>query len=79
MSGALKIAQLGLTLCDPIDYIIHGILQVRILKWLAVPFSEGSSQPRDWTQVSCIADGFFTSWVNREAQWKLLSALHCPI
>ena len=47
MSGALKIAQLGLTLCDPIDYIIHGILQVRILKWLAVPFSEGSSQPRD--------------------------------
>ena len=47
MSGALKIAQLGLTLCDPIDYIIHGILQVRILKWLAIPFSEGSSQPRD--------------------------------
>ena len=47
MSGALKVAQLGLTLCDPVDYTIHGILQARILKWLAVPFSEGSSQPRD--------------------------------
>ena len=41
---------------------INGILQARILEWVAVPFSRGSSQPRDWTQVSCISDGFFTSW-----------------
>ena len=48
-------------------WIVHGILQVRILEWVPFPFSMGSSQPRDWTQVSCIADGFFTSWVTREA------------
>ena len=39
----------------PMDYIVHGILQVRILEWVAFPFSRGSSQPRDQTQVSCIA------------------------
>ena len=42
------------------DYIVHGILQARILEWIAVPFSRGSSQPRDQTQVSLIAGGFFT-------------------
>ena len=47
---------------------IHGILQARMLEWVAFPFSRGSSQPRDWTQVSCIAGGFFTSWATREAQ-----------
>ena len=47
---------------------IHRILQARILEWVAVPFSRGSSQPRDWTQVSHIAGGFFTSWATREAQ-----------
>ena len=41
--------------------LVHGILQARILEWVAFPFSRGSSQPRDWTQVSCIAGGFFTS------------------
>ena len=40
----------------------------RILEWVAFPFSRGSSQPRDWTQVSHIAGGFFTSWATREAQ-----------
>ena len=45
----------------------HGILQARILEWVAVPFSSRSSQPRDWTQVSCIAGRFFTSWATREA------------
>ena len=40
---------------------LYGILQARILEWIAFPFSRGSSQPRDLTQVSCIADGFFTS------------------
>ena len=41
-------------------YTVHGILQDRVLEWVAFPFSRGSSQPRDWTQVSCIAGGFFT-------------------
>ena len=46
----------------------HGILQARILDWVAFPFSRGSSQPRDRTQVSHIAGGFFTNWATREAQ-----------
>ena len=55
-------------LCDSMDYIVHGILQARILEWVAIPFSRGSSQPRDQTQVSHTAGGFFTSWATREAQ-----------
>ena len=47
---------------------VHGILQATILEWVAIPFSRGSSQPKDWTQVSYIAGGFFTSWATREAQ-----------
>ena len=57
----VKIAQSCLILCDLMDYTVHGILQARILEWVAVPFSRGSSQPRDQTQVSHIAGGFFTS------------------
>ena len=57
----VKIAQSCPTLCDPMDYTIHGILQARILEWIAFPFSRVFSQPRDQTQVSCIAGGFFTS------------------
>ena len=70
----VKINQLCPTLCDPMDYTVHGILQARMLEWVAVPFSRGSSQSRDWTQVSSIAGGFFTSWVTREAQeyWREL-------
>ena len=45
-----------------------GILQARILEWVAIPSSRGSSPPRDRTQVSCIAGGFFTIWVIREPQ-----------
>ena len=56
----VKVAQC-LTLCHPMDYTVHGIFQVRILEWVAVPFSRGSSQARDWTQFSCIAGGFSTS------------------
>ena len=60
--------KLCLTLCDPMDYSppgssVHGILQARILEWLAMPSSRGSSRPRDRTHVSCIswtADEFFT-------------------
>ena len=64
----MQVAQSCPTLCDPVDYTVHGILQARILEWVPFPFSRGSSQPRDQTQVSCIAGGFFTSWATREAQ-----------
>ena len=57
----VKVTQLCPTLCDPMDYTVHGILQARILEWVAIPFSRESSQPRGQTQVSQIADGFFTS------------------
>ena len=50
----VKVAQLCLTLCDPMDYIVYGVLQARILEWLAFLFSRGSSQPRDQTQVSAL-------------------------
>ena len=66
------VAQLCATLCDPIDCSppgssIHGILQAGILEWVAMSFPRGSSQPRDWTWVSCIAGGFFTVRATREA------------
>ena len=64
----VKAAQSCPALCDPINYTIRGILQARILEWVAFPFSRGSSQPRDWTQVSCIAGRFFPSWATRETQ-----------
>ena len=47
---------------------VHGNLQARILEWVAVHFSRESSQPRDWTQVSCTAGKFFTNWATKEAQ-----------
>ena len=66
------VAQSCLTLCDPIDCnppgsSVYGILQARILEWVARPFSRGSPRPRDQTQVSCIAGRFFTVLVTREA------------
>ena len=64
----VKAAQSCPTLCDPMDYLIHGIPQARILEWVAFPFSKVSSQPRDRTQVSWIAGRFFTSWATREIQ-----------
>ena len=67
MWSEVKVGQSCSTLCDPMDYTVHGILQARILEWVAIPFSR-SSQPRDWTQVSCITGGFFTSWATGEAQ-----------
>ena len=63
----VKVARLWQTLCDSIDCTVHGSLQARILKWVAFPFSRGSSQPRDRTQASHIAGRFFTSWATREA------------
>ena len=65
------VAQLCPILWDPLDCspagLSMGILQARILEWVAMPSSRGSSQPRDQTQVSRIASRFFTSWVTREA------------
>ena len=66
VSECVKVVQSCLTLCDPMDYAVHGILQARVLEWVAFPFSGASSQLRDRTQVSCIAGGFFTSWATRE-------------
>ena len=62
----VKVTQSCPTLCNPMDYTVHGILQARIPEWVAVPFSRGSFQPRDWTEVSRIAGCFFTSWATRE-------------
>ena len=59
----MQVAQLCPTLCDPVDCPVHGILQARILEWVAFPLYRGSSQPRDRAQVSLIAGGFFTSGV----------------
>ena len=61
-----------LLFCNPVDCCspdssVHRIPQARILEWVAIPFSGGSSQPRDWTWVSCTAGGgFFTVWATRE-------------
>ena len=57
----VKVAQLCSTLWDPMEYTVHGILQARTLEWVAFPFSRGSSQSKDGTQVSHIAGRFFTS------------------
>ena len=64
MSVSVLVAQLCPTLCDPMDFrspgsSVHGILQARILKWVAIPFSGESSWPRGWTWVSFIADRLF--------------------
>ena len=67
------VAQLCLNLCDPLDCdlpgsSVHGILQARILEWVAISYSRRSSQPRDQTQI-CIAGKFFTIW----ATWVILT------
>ena len=69
ISVSVKVAQLCLSLCNSMNYTVQGILQARILEWVAFPFSRASSQPRDLTQVSHIAGGFFTNWATREAPW----------
>ena len=55
----VKVVQSCPTLCDPMDYTVQGILQARILEWVAFPFSCGSFQHRNRIQVSCIAGRFF--------------------
>ena len=61
ISMKVKVTQLCLTFFNLMDYTVHGILQGRILEWVAAPFSRGSSQPRDQNQVSPTAGKFFTS------------------
>ena len=69
----MKVTQPCPTLCNPVGYTVHGILQARILEWVAFSFSRGSSPSRDWTHISHIAGGFFTSWATREAPVFTLS------
>ena len=71
------------TLCNFVDYSlsgssIHGILQARILEWVAISFSRGSSQPRDQTRVSRTAGRCFTVWATRycHAAWQKLYMYH---
>ena len=68
-----EVAQSCPTLCDPMDCSlsgssVHGIFQARVLEWIAISFSRGSSRPRNQTRVSCIARRRFTVWATREAQ-----------
>ena len=87
------VAQSYLTLCNPMDCSppgssVHGILQTRMLEWVAIPFCRGSFRPRGWTWVSLIAGSFSTVWATREnPSWLYLRAsisglsvlLHCSI
>ena len=85
-TAAAKSLQSRPTLCNPMDCSlpgssVHGILQARVHQWVAMPCSRGSSQPRDWTQVSYIVGRFFTTeppgkpsgynrWTNLDGQHK---------
>ena len=77
VGGGGSVTKSCLTLCAPMDcsllcFSVREILQARTLEWVAISFSRGSSQPRDWTQVSCIPGGFSTNWATREAQFMWL-------
>ena len=79
----VKVAQWCPSLCNPMDYTVHGILQARIPEWVAFPFSRGSSQPRGRTQVTRIVEGLFTSWTTRDTQeywgvWPVPSPADLP-
>ena len=70
------VAQLSPTVCDPMDCSpsgssVPGIVQARILEWVVIPFSRGSSPPRNGTRVSCITGRFFTAWATREARKRV--------
>ena len=73
-----EVAESCPTLCDQIDcslpgFSIHGIFQARVLEWVAISFSRGSSQSRDQTRVSCTAGRHFTIWATREARLTRVS------
>ena len=74
----VKVAQSCPTFCDPMDYTFYGILQARILEWVAFPFSRRSSQPRDWTQVFCIAGGFFNWLLKHKGSPRILEWVAYP-
>ena len=68
-----EVTQLRLNICNPMDCSppassFHGIFQAKVLEWVAISFSRGSSWHRDWTWVSCTADRCFTIWATREAE-----------
>ena len=71
-TSLLSVTQSCLTLCDSMDNSppgssVHGILQARILEWVAIPSCRGPSWPKGWTQFSCTAGRFFSIWATREA------------
>ena len=77
------VTQSCLTLSNPVDcsspgFSVHGILQARILEWVDMPSSRGSSQPRDQTQVSPIAGGFFTTYLSHQGIQRILEWVLCP-
>jgi len=71
----MKVAQLYPTLCDPMDYTVHGILQARILEWVAFPFSRGSSQHREFFEGATPKGLVYDSlcW-NPDGTWHNLDA-----
>ena len=78
MKVRVLVAHLYLAPCNPMDcsppgFSVHGTLQARIVEWVAVSFSRGSSRPRDQTRVSCIAGRFFIVWATREGHVRMLS------
>ena len=80
MQVKVLVAQSCPTLCDPMDCgppdsSVRGILQARILEWVAVPFSRGSSQPRDWTQVSHIADSLLSEPPRKPLRYNQFSSV----
>ena len=77
--ACVNIAQSCVALCDLMDYTVHGILQARILHWVAISFSRGSSQSWDRTQISCIVGRFFTNWATREALSSCGHGLCCSM
>ena len=71
-----EVAQLCLTLCNPMDcslsgFSVHGIFQARVLEWGAISFSKRSSRPKDQTQVSHIVGRCFTVWATREVTYQI--------
>ena len=79
-----EVSQSCPTLCDPMDCSlpgssIHGIVQASVLEWVAISFSRGSSRPRDWIQVSCIAGRCFTIWATREARQSKTQFVPQPV
>ena len=78
LSNIMLVAQSCPTFCNTmgcslLGSSVHGVFQARILEWVAMPFSKGSSWPRDQTEVSCVAGRFFTIWTTWEASiWNML-------